>query len=244
VLSLILTVVVVWLVLMGLLAAWTLWFQGYIYSEPVGQIYWRAPAAGTALTVFLLFWIFLDYRAPGRYRGLNEFNYYEEVEYEELRILTNDNKEEVYKRGKNAQGRWEYRRGDRTLPSRPQRIVAVLGDQTYTFVPDRDAQGHFKPAPDGSLYYRDERGLEMKEGNPGRVRIRHTSWLVINLLLNFGHLAVWFVVLWLLLRFQWSHALGLALVFWVVTMLFVLPPVLTQAETTAKERTAQKAAGT
>jgi hypothetical protein len=243
VLSLILTVVVVWLVLMGLLAAWTLWFQGYIYSEPVSEIYWRAPAAGTALTVFLIFWVFLDYRAPGRYRGLNEFSWVEEEVYPELRIPTRDRKEEVYKRSRNAQGRYEYRRGDRVLPTRPDRVVAVQGDEKYTFEPDRDAKGHFKTDSNQALLYRDDRGRVMNENNLGRVQIWHTSWLIMNLLLNFLHLVVWFVVLWLLLRFQWSHALGLAVVFWAVTTLFVLPPVLTRAETVAHERAPPKTAG-
>ena len=36
---------------MGFLFAWTLWFQAYIYTEPATQLWWRAPAAGTALAL-------------------------------------------------------------------------------------------------------------------------------------------------------------------------------------------------
>jgi hypothetical protein len=58
----------------------------------------------------------------------------------------------------------------------------------------------------------------------------------VSVLLNFGFLAVWFVCLWLLMRFQWSHALGLAVVFWLVMLLFIMPMVLRKAEEVRKER--------
>ncbi len=89
-LSLILIVLVVWVLLGLLLAAWTLFFQGYIYSEPVSAIYWRAPAAAAALTLFLCFWIVLDYRSiekrddEGRYQPLHELSLYEYETYEHI----------------------------------------------------------------------------------------------------------------------------------------------------------------
>jgi hypothetical protein len=60
-------------------------------------------------------------------------------------------------------------------------------------------------------------------GVPFRFSLGRLIW---NLLFNFGHLLGWFLGLWLLLRFQWSHALGLAIVLWVVMMLVVLPMML------------------
>ena len=68
----------------------------------------------------------------------------------------------------------------------------------------------------------------MIEGQLGHASIFRTGNLIANLLLNFFHLAVWFAVLWLLLEFRWGHAFGLALVFWTVVMLFLLPPVLVE----------------
>src|SRR5262249_7971373 len=43
--------------------AGSLAIQGYIYSEPVGDIFWRAPAAAAVLTAFLGSWCYLNYRA-------------------------------------------------------------------------------------------------------------------------------------------------------------------------------------
>jgi len=74
----------------------------------------------------------------------------------------------------------------------------------------------------------------MEEGFLGQITLFHLGWLLTGLLLNFGFLAVWFLCLWLLLHFQWSHALGLAFVAWLIS-LFVLPMLLTQVEKVRKE---------
>ena len=246
---LVLILLAVWVVLMLVLAAWTLFFQGYLYTEPVTDLYWRAPAAGTALMVVLCLWVVLDYRAPGRYRGPTEFSPVEHREpYEELRVVTRGRKEpEVYKLRRSARGGWEYRRDGRQLPSRPERVLVREGDQTYTFEPERDAAGNFKvrtppwyslSRQSEPLRYQDERGLVMLEGQFGQVSTFRTGALVLHLSLNLLHLAAWFLCVWLLLGFQWPHALGQAFVFWGVTTLFVLPPLLTRAEEVARQRAA------
>ncbi len=245
--GLVLVLLLVWFVLSVVLLAWTLFFQGYIYSEPADDLWWRAPAAGTALLAFLLLWVFLDFRSVsvnpkrdiGLYRELQSFSFTEDEEaYPEL-IVPRDGKEETYKR-KKIGGRYEYVTGSgQRLPSRPaDKIIAVSKDgQRDVFVPDKE-NGHFKVGPNESLRYRDDRGREMVEGYLGQVSTRHYTWLLTNLLLNFLHLVVWFLGLWLLLRYQWAHALGLAVVFWGVTTLFVLPQVLGQAEKVARSRAA------
>jgi hypothetical protein len=239
VLSLVLVLLLVWFVLTVALAAWTLWFQGYIYSEPVGDIWWRAPAAGTALTLFLLLWVVLDYRAPGRYRELQGFSYSEDQKrYDELYIFR-DGREEVYKRTKTAKGD-EYRREGKPLPSRPDKVIVVEDGEKVEFLPERDDKGNFKTRAEEGLRYHDVRGREMVEGYLGQVTTRRTGWLFLNLLLNLMHLVVWSLCLWLLLRFQWWHAFGLAVVFWLVTTLLVLPMVLNRAEAVARERSPAK----
>jgi hypothetical protein len=239
--SLILILVVVWVVLTVLLAAWTLWFQGYIYSEPVGEIYWRAPAAGTALALFTALWVMLDYGTDGRYRPLHEFSFREEQWYDDLWVVNQDGKEDHFERRTDNRYR---NKNNKELPSRPNRITASnkKDGEKHVFEPDRDDKGHFKLENNTLRYYeRDNRARFMVEGHLGEISIFHPGWLVLNLLLNFGLLIVWFLALWLLLRFQWSHALGLAVVFWGVMLLFVLPPVLTQAENVAKQRAVSKA---
>ena len=62
-----------------------------------------------------------------------------------------------------------------------------------------------------------------------------------NIFINLLFLIVWFLGLWLLLRFGWPAALGQALVYWLVMALFILPPVLTRAEEVARQRSPGKA---
>ncbi len=238
--NLVLVLLVVFAVLSLVLAAWTLFFQGYIYSEPVEAIYWRAPAAGAALTLFLCLWIIFDYRSiekptdEGRYRPLHELSVRETERYDKLTILTQDGKKVSY----TWQGNQYVSKTGRRLPERPLEIIATDKEgQEHVFKPKTDDKGYFKVEENGRLRYYEEGNPKryMEEGYPGAITIYHFSWLMIGLLLNFGFLAVWFLCLWLLLRFQWSHALGLAFVAWLIS-LFVLPMLLTQAEKVRKER--------
>ncbi len=237
-LSLVLIVLVVFAVLSLLLAAWTLFFQGYIYSEPVEAIYWRAPAAGAALTLFLLLWIVLDYRSiekpgdEGRYRPLHEFSARETEKYDKLTIVDQERKKVQY----TWRGDQYVSPGGQRLRGRPLEILARDKDgQEHVFKPPTDDKGNFKVEKGQSLRYYEEGNPSryMEEGFFGQITIYHFGWLVMGLLLNFSFLIVWFLCLWLLLRFQWSHALGLAFVAWLIS-LFVLPMLLTQAENVRK----------
>jgi hypothetical protein len=234
VLILVLILVLLWVLLTILLAAWTLWFQGYIYSQPVTGIQWRAPAAGAALTLFLCIWVWFDYGAPGRYRTLTEFSYREETEHKEVRVPGKKG-EEVYKAFHTEQrGRIEFRGpNNQRMPDRPGEIIITENGEKRVFKPVPGETG-------GTRHYRDANGSTITEGDWGRVSTYHTGWLLMNLLLNFLFFVVWFLCLWLLLEFQSGHALGLAIVFWGVAILFILPPILTRAETVAQERAAAK----
>jgi hypothetical protein len=249
VLTLILLVLLLWVVLTVLLSAWTLWFQAYIYSEPTSGIFWRGPAAGSAVMLVLLLWFFLDYRdPPGRFRTLFEFSSTDDSKrFDELRV-PRDKTEDVYRLVRGG-ARGEYRlKGQPTgkvLPSRPKKIIVVEGDERYTFEPERDAQGNFKARTTSSwfgssssdeLRYIDNRGRVMLESSLGQLSTFRGGRFVGNLFLSFLLLAAFFAALWLILRFQWPHALGQAFVFWGVMQLFILPPVLTRVETVAKER--------
>jgi hypothetical protein len=60
--------------------------------------------------------------------------------------------------------------------------------------------------------------------------------LVANVVFNVAHFFAWFIALWLLLRFQWSHALGFAFVMWLAVTLAVLPMMLFEAADVAEKR--------
>jgi hypothetical protein len=85
------------------------------------------------------------------------------------------------------------------------------------------------------------------DGGPSVVpyKFRWGRW-VINLFFNFGHFAVWFIGLWLVLRFQWAQALGFAFVMWLIATLIVVPLLLEYAGGVAvnrREAATQRATG-
>lgn len=236
-------VVVVWLVLMGLLAVLTLFFQGYVYTEPVEGITWRAPAAGSLVAFSLLVWVLIDYSSRGRYSDLLKFNPTSTITFKELVVVTRQEpgKPSAYKLDRAGKA---YVRSDGTkLSSRPLSVTVKEDGQDVVFEPDRDAKGNFKESSDRNLYYRDKKGRVMREDNLGVISSFSTGNLIGYLLLNVFHFAAWFVALWLLLDFRMSHALGLAIVFVVVVQLLLLPPMLGYTEKVADEQ-APKASGT
>jgi hypothetical protein len=236
--GLILTVILVWVVLMVFLGAGTLWFQGYIYSEPAADLYWRAPAAGTVMALVVLLWCYLDYGSPGRYPALFDFSYKEEKEFPELWAVK-DGKTTRYEARKSATGGTEYRDANKMqLPSHRDAIIVKEDGQEVRFEPQRNEKGQYKTTPGQSFRYleKDGRGREMSEDAMGRVSEIQWGLLIGNIFLNLIHFLAWFVCLWLLLRFQWSHALGLAFIFWLMMTLVILPMLLTRVETVSRQR--------
>jgi hypothetical protein len=245
VLVVILLILLIWLVLMGLLAAWTIWFQGFLYTEPVTQIYWRAPAVGSAITVFLIIWIFIDYRAV---RNDPDAHFpYGPLQETAPSIAKSDTEpfpsiyvpspgkddaliEYKLEHVPNAGSQITYRHGDRLLESTPPKMIVKENGETSVFEPDLDAQHHFK-RENGVLLYRDKKGRVVTEGPAfqRQASVPLGRFLVAGIL-NLFFLAVWFGGLWLLLRYHFWHSIGLAVVLWVLMLLFVVEPVMGRAE--------------
>jgi hypothetical protein len=110
--------------------------------------------------------------------------------------------------------------------------------------PDEKTKMRFDLTPSGVDDYRMYVGPSgwsirewTKEGQPSGLpeRFRFTR-LLLNVFFNLAHLVGWFIVLWAILRFQWSHALGFALVMWLAVTLTVLPMMLFYAAETAEGR--------
>jgi hypothetical protein len=244
VLSLLLILLVLWLVVTVALAAWTLWIQGYLYNEPTGEMYWRAPAAGAGVLVALAIWVWSDYRAPGRYQVFwyGGESSERQAPYPEIRTVNVDGNEEVYHFSKGARGEGQYRtKGGKPLTARPPQIIVHEGDEKVVYEPDRDANGNFKPSDDGYVYYRDPKDRTLVEGQFYYRSTPRRSWMLVGFVLHALLLIAWFLGLWLLLHFQWAHALGQAAVLWVLMLMFVMPPLLSRAEEVARQRAAPKA---
>ena len=236
-----LLVLLIWVVLMGFLAAWTFWFQGYLYTEPVEQLYWRAPAVGSALTVLLIIWIAIDYRAVKNnpdahfpYGPIQEMapalTKTETEPFASLVVPGENNTEKEYKLEKVSdarKGHVEYRHNQESIPSSPPKLIVVENGERSVFEPDKDAKGHFIRENGQPLLYRDGKGRVLTEGPMFEKRTGFPFWrFLLGVFLNVSFLGVWFVGMWLVLRYQMWHALGLAVVMVAVMLLFVIAPVM------------------
>jgi hypothetical protein len=229
------------------------WLQGYIYNEPSTQLFWRAPAAAAVLAGWLGFWAsteyrnYLDEKEPSRYGALFQFSATDEKRFNEFWVPEGDRKVLFSRRTVN-QGKG---------PGRPEFIseipphrswagsdVVILKEngQDVTYKLDKKAteKSHEKTAmgteaSSGGARYRSDAGAVITEDMIRFGRISSFRWktFLTYALLNIGFLVLWFLALWLLVRFQWSHALGLAVVFWFVAIIFVVPPLVERVDRVA-----------
>jgi hypothetical protein len=85
------------------------------------------------------------------------------------------------------------------------------------------------PRTGAVLYAADRRFTEEKGSRyvmgdqPGQMFVPSTAAVAGALALNLLHFVVWFLALWLLLRFEWGHAAGAAVALGLVAMLAVMP---------------------
>jgi hypothetical protein len=216
--------------------AGTLLWQGYIYSEPASQLYWRAPAAAGVLALFLTFWCFLDYRTPEGYNPtlmLFEPATSRAISFPKF-VSVVKNQEVLYEAHKEKGHIHDYQdhNGKPWKPNTPdgpvQAIIVEEDGQRVRF--------NALPPKDGIVHYVEEGGKrEMTDDYIGRIQMPRRGSLALTMILSVLHLGFWFVVLWLLLRYQWSHALGLAVIAWLVLTLTVMPILFRTAEERAHE---------
>jgi hypothetical protein len=228
---------------MVFLAVGTVWFQGYIYSEPVADVYWRAPAAGTVVTLVLVLWGFLDYRTGGSYPTWMAFNPKVVNDYQELWVVKAGKKIHC-RRERNSAGRFEYKDDSKKpMPTRVEAIIVEEAGKEVHFDAEVDKQtGKFKAEQGQWLRYIDpESGRVMTEDAVGEIATFRWGLFLGYTLLNVIHLLAWFGCLWLLLQYQWSHALGLAVVFWLVTSLLVMPGIIKSVDDELQKQPATQA---
>jgi hypothetical protein len=219
----------------------TIFLQGYYYTEPTTGIAWQAPAAGFGLSLFLTLWCLLivnnDTATPTDLPSDTLFRFSPKLYQDpptDLWAVRKGVKEPVHYKLKK-----DWRPGSKSyyveaslISPRPWNQVGVeailikKGQETSRFVPT--------PAAEGQDYqeYADEAGWVIRvfpSSGPDRPFAFRTGLFLGNLFLNFLHLALWFVAFGLVLRFQWGHALLLAIILWLVTTLAILPMLLDQA---------------
>jgi hypothetical protein len=229
-----------------ILAAGTVSIQSNIYSEPTTGIQWKAPTAAAILTVFYALWMIIDYRAldPNRndfpYDTIFRFSPKEIYDVDQLWAVKN-NQEILFKRqAGDTIGASKYvdpltgqqwSRGDATgLVS-----AILIDDKKVRLEPKLTPEGNFLPGAEAFPGYYEVKGRRRME-NLGQVSTFRWGLYIGNWVLNILHLVVWFVPLWLLLRFQWSHALFIAAILWGIATLWIVPMLLEKTYRVAQQR--------
>jgi len=227
VLWLILTLALIFLGLIVIFWVGSLFIQGYFYEGPTADLYWRAPAAAGAVTVFLAFFCLL----AKNYRVDTLFNFVSgsEKPFDSF-ISVRNGKETRYVKDKFGGGfvddqkkAWVRNNSEGVVDT----IIVIEDDKRVLFKVDPTSEG--KPKGGAKVIQ------FLEEGGTGRI-IRDDEFGVITkpqpgrtfmmFVINIVHFVVWFLIIWLLLEFQWFHGFLLALPFWAATTLIVLPPMI------------------
>jgi hypothetical protein len=261
VLTLLLILIVTAVSLTVILWAGTFFFQGYIYTEPSPGIFWQAPAAAALLTLGYTIWCFsiaLNPNATGQNLPIDTiFRFSPKEEMPELqgrpakriwaikidRKKTGDNKDgEIVEYVGKAAIRPQFQYWEvKEIKPHPWHKQDVIAIEIEIEKPDR-TKLRFDLTPTTESDYRQFESQdgwvirEYEEGPTGvPIRFRFGR-LLLNLFFNVCHFVGWFLGLWVLLRFQWTHALGLAVVLWLIFTLTMLPMMLGYAGSVAADR--------
>jgi hypothetical protein len=232
VLVLLVALIVIVATLTAVLWSGSLFAQSYLYTSPADGLYWRAPAAAGALTSFYLVWSLLNVLGGSStavgivsvpYGVLWEFSPRVEVIAEPVPRFTSKRRSSepaVYVIDKYSPRELMYRKvdSDEAWNARGTEYVEfTYKRQAYKFVPDKAGSTAY------ILFVDENTGLEMWEYEIGRVGYDSYGRLMVYFMLNALHLGIWVLCLWLLLGFEFWHAVGLGFVLWMLATVAILP---------------------
>jgi hypothetical protein len=228
VLWLILTLGLILLSLIVFFWVGSLFIQGYFYEGPTADLYWRAPAAAAAVTLFLAFFCMLAKKYD--VKTLFEFTSGSEKPFDSFYSIRNG-KETHYVKDKRKgmfvddQGKaWRWNDSEGLVDT----IIVVEGDDRRIFKADLGSGG--KPKDAGKVRFLEEGGTGwyIASDDLGIIAKAQAGRTFLMIVINMVHFVVWFLAIWLLLEYQWPHAFLLALPFWAATTLIVLPPMVSK----------------
>ena len=218
--------------------------QGYLYQNTAERMPLRAAAAALLVGLFLILWVWIDKRNPGRYDTFFEFAPYstkELTEFTAVRWPATAGKINVDARGKPIETTAKFKRqpgakgatfveegtGQPFQLNGTTMMTAALVLKTEDAPEpvrfDAELKKGATPEYTSERKFTDPAGRYVKAEQLGVLYVPSTGVVVVALLLNFLLFAVWFAAFWPVMRYGWGHSLGFAAVFGLVTMLLVMP---------------------
>jgi hypothetical protein len=217
----------------ALVAVGTAVIQGYLYNQPVEGIAWRSAVTGAAVGLFFGGWCWIESRAPHEYGSMLDFSPQKITVFPKFwseRTGDRGKQEIPYELGRDSRGREVYFGPDNRLWERSSSngmVTAIIVEENgekRRFDAQMTPQGTFQTDDAGAVRYVEQSGRRvMTDQSVGRITTTRYGVLFGNLALNLAHLLVWFLCLWLLMEFDFWHALGMAIALWLAFGLAVWP---------------------
>jgi hypothetical protein len=210
--------------------------QGWLYQDPAAQMPLRAALGGFVMAGFFTLWNYVDAKSGGgKYDTLFEFSPMEVTDHNAFdSVMKRAAGEPItihYHKRAGSRGASADFVDDKGQPwkrnTSESMVVAILLTEKDQPEPTRfdanlDKNGNF-PAQASDLRFTDKQGRYMTVDSLGRVYRKRSGVLFAALLLNGLHFVLWWMVLWLALRYTIWHAFGLAFVLWLFLMVAVQP---------------------
>lgn len=125
-----LTFVLVFVALFALFWIVTVVGQAYVYEQTVSRLPLRAAGAALLVSSFLLFWVFLDRRSPGKYDTFFEFAPYSTTSFHEFDAVR-------WEAAQGAQGKVELKKDAAGKPAEAVTHFKRSGGKASRFVDDK-----------------------------------------------------------------------------------------------------------
>jgi hypothetical protein len=221
--------------------------QGYIYNDPSPQLAWGAPATAAALFLFYTAWcvaVALTTPTPddAQYHVIWSFtttvNQFP-TPVKDLWAVRKGGKTEHYVLKKvvmfKGQSRSQYRSAETDKPWNDTNLEAIeirpAGSTPIRYSRTTEARGAYAQyTSDDGWVITDRDG---PAENPEKSRLGR---LLLFLFLHVMQVTILFVCLWLLMRFQWGHALVAAVILSAVSSLILLPMLVGYATDVSRAR--------
>jgi hypothetical protein len=239
VLDLLVVLIVFYVVLAIVLWLGSQSLQRFFYTEPSPGLLWRAALVSGLLTGFWWLWTLLNIwsstvipiegRVEIAYGMPWDFSTRVDVVAEPVAQIVSKRRTSepaLYKLDKLSPREIRYKKqdGDEYWDAAGVEYVKFShAGQDFHFVRVR------MPEETYAAFVDEITGLVMREYEIGRVGYSSPERLVIYILLNCAHLALWILCVWLGLRFEFVHALGVAVLLWAMSTMAVLPTLCAQA---------------
>lgn len=249
--SLFLVFGLVTLALFGLFWGGSLVAQGYFYQNPAERLPLRAAIAALLVGLFITWWVAIDKKNPGKYDTFFSFageTTREVTEFDAVRWTMDPTTKGLKKdaQGNPAETTVKFKKapggkaptfvdeatGKKFVPSDTESMTAALvvkvDDNPVRFnavlkKDERTGAMNYVSDQNERRFTDEKTGRYIKHTQPGVMYVPSSGVVLTALALNFLLFVVWLVAFWPVLRFNFGHAIGFAMVLGLITMLVIMP---------------------